>query len=454
MRFIVFLVSVFLTVSSIAQVQYITRQPTRAELEAQRKKTQEEINETEQELEKVKNDKRATMGDLSALQNKLALRQRQIGNINDELGDIDNSIKKSSKEIVTMKQKLEQLKVRYSQSIRYAYETRSSYDMLAFLFSSRDFNDAMRRMKYLKKFREFRKAQVEQIRETQAQLQHKIGTLNTVKAQKDELLQEQVQQKQTLLKETEKKDQVIKELKGKEGELLKRIEKNRKVAQKINNYIKLQIEKEMEEAAKRAEEAEKKKAAELAKAAGGAAPGAKPGNAPAPANNNAPRPTAPKVEREAPSLLLTPTDVALASSFEGNKGKLYWPVEKGYITDHFGQHPHPLAPQVLVDNAGIDIQTVPNADVRAVYEGTVSNIFSTGGSSQIVMIEHGNYFTLYNGLATVTVKKGQHVSTREVIGQVANNDNDVPSVNFQIWKATGKKGSIKLNPEQWIGRAH
>ncbi len=457
MRIISFILCFFLSVSAFAQIQYITRQPTKAELDAKRKEIQDAINETQKELDDIKNNKKATMGELSALQNKLAYRQNLIGTINEQLNDIDNSIKSSSKEILTMKQKLEQLKVRYAQSIRYAYETRSSYDMLAFLFSSRDFNDAMRRMKYLKKFREFRKAQVEQIRTTQAQLQHKIGTLNATKAQKDELLNTQVQEKQVLIKETEKKDQVIQELKGKEKELLKEIEKNRKVAQKIDNYIKLQIEKEMELALKRAEEeAAKKKTPEVAKVNPSVHPPAKPGATAVKPGNAAPAavpvPKAP--ERENPSLLLTPTDVALSNNFEDNKGKLYWPVEKGYISDHFGQHPHPLAPQVMMDNTGIDIQTTPNADVRAVFEGTVTNIFSTGGSQEVVMIQHGSFFTVYNGLASVSVKKDQHVSTREVIGRVANNDEDVPTIKFQIWKSNGKKGSIKLNPEQWIGRPH
>ncbi len=463
MRIFFFIFCLLFSVGAGAQITYVTKQLTKAELEAERKRNQDALNDIQRELDEVKNSKRATMGELSALQNKLAYRQRLIGNINEELGDIDNTIKSSSKEIMTMKQKLEHLKIRYAQSIRYSYATRSSYDMLAFLFSSRDFNDVMRRMKYLKKFRDFRKAQVEQIRTMQGQLQHKIGKLNEEKQEQSQLLTAQEKEKVNLLAETEKTNQVMQELKGKEGELLKKIEKNKQVQQRINNYIKAQIEKEMEEAARRADEEKKKaEAAKKALAAATAAANAKPATKPNVTTDNSAVKNLPRVEpkikepeeRESPNLLLAPNEVELANNFEGNKGRLYWPVEKGYITDHFGQHPHPLEPKVLIENNGIDIQTVASADVKAVFEGIVSKVFSTVGSSQIVMIQHGNYFTVYNGLSSVSVKTGQHVNVRQVIGQVANNDNDVPTLNFQIWKSNGKKSNVKLNPEQWIGRAH
>lgn len=453
MRILSFIICFLLSVSATAQIQYITRQPTKAELDARRKEIQQAINETEEQLAAIKNNKKATMGELSALQNKLSLRQRQISNINEELDDINKTIRSSSKEIGSMKQKLDQLKVRYAQSIRYAYETRSSYDMLAFLFSSHDFNDAMRRMKYLKKFREFRKAQVEQIRSTQTQLQQKIGTLKKEQVEQDELLKTQVQEKQVLLKETEKTNEVIQELKGKESELMKQISKHKKEADRLNRMITEVIERAM----RQAEEEARKKAAAVAAATPGN-PAVKPGTTPtttappvtAPTSNVPPRVKPPKAE--APELLLTPTDVALASNFEGNKGKLYWPVEKGYITDHFGTHPHPVYTKVMVNNTGIDIQTTPNATVKAVFEGTVSAVMDVEGVKCII-VQHGNYFSVYNNLASTSIGKGAHVSTNQAIGNVANNDDGDPVIKFQIWKSGGKKSSTNLNPESWLGRA-
>ena len=450
MRITFLILCLLVSVASVAQPQVQYTQ-TKAQLEVKRRELMDAIKETENDLERVKNDKKATLAQLTSLQNKLAERQKLSGVINDEMSNIDNIIKSSSKEIDALRQKLELLRVRYAQSIRYAYETRSSYDMLAFIFSSNDFSDAMRRMKYLKKFREFRKKQVDQIKVAQEQLQQKIGILNAEKAKKDELLNTQVQQKQVLVKETDQTNQVMQELKGKEGELMKEIEKNRKIAVRVNRAINDMIEREMAKAAKEAEEKERQRqAAELAKA--NAAKPAKPTAAETAENTKPEIAPRPRVVAPSKTLLLTPDDIALANNFEGNRGKLYWPVEKGYIIDHFGTHPHPLAPKVMIDNSGIDIQTTDGATVRAVFEGTVSKIFSTVGSQQIVMIKHGNYFTVYNGLSSVSVKVDQHVSTKQAIGQVGKNDEEVPVINFQIWKSNGKKSQVKLNPEAWIGK--
>ncbi len=432
---------------------------TKAELEAKRKDIQDAINETEHQLDEIKKNKNATVSQLRALQYKLAQRQTLIGNINDEIGNIDNTIVTSSKEIVTLKQKLEILQVRYAQSIRYAYETRSSYDMLAFLFSSSDFNDAVRRMKYLKKFREFRKQQVDQIRQTQNQIQHKIGDLNKEKEEKDQVLLLQKQQTQALQGDVKETNNTIQSLKGREAELMREAEKKRVVVARINRFINDLIEREMAAALKRAEDEERKRlAAEAAKKpAATQPPPAKPTpGKPQPEvaiNTPGPRPTVKTIPRpDAPPLMLTPTDVALAENFEGNKGKLYWPVTQGSITEHFGTHPSPIAAKVMVDQPGIEILTSANAPVRAVFEGTVSSVLTVEGS-QMVLVRHGNYFTVYNNLASVTVSKGQHVNTLQNIGVAANNEENLPTVKFQIWKANAKGSPIKVNPEQWIGRA-
>lgn len=434
--------------------------PTKAQLEAKRKEIQDAINETEHQLEDIKKNKNATMSQLRALQYKLAQRQKLISNINDEMENIDHSIVQSSKEILTLKQKLEMLKIRYAQSIRYSYETRSSYDMLAFLFSSNDFNDAVRRMKYLKKFRDFRKQQVDQINETQNQIQHKIGDLNKEKVEKDQLLVSQKQQSQSLLGDVKETNNVIQDLKGKESELMKQAEKNRVAAAKVNKFIHDIIEREMRAALKKAEEEEKRKAAAAAAAAALAnhtiapAPpkdvktGVKPTN-PIATTTTVPHTRIPKADDA--GLMLTPTDVTLANSFEGNKGKMYWPVSQGYIADHFGTHPHPLAHNVMIDNDGIDIRTSHSASVRTVFEGEVGSIFTVEGA-KTVMVRHGNYFTVYGNLSAVSVKSGQHVNTLQSLGVADDNDEGEPTLRFQIWKFNGKNAQVKLNPEQWIGK--
>jgi len=460
MRLSIIFFCLALSTASVAQVKtvpYVMTKEEKDRLESEKKRIIAEIKENEAQLEIVKNKKGATMAELRVLQNQLAERQRLIGSINGQLSGIDRTIKQSSKEVGNLKMRLDQQKVRYAQSLRYAYQTRSSYDMLAFLFSSHDFNDAMRRMKYLKKFRDFRREQVGQIHNTQDQLQSKIGKLNADKEELENRQKEKLEQTQKLKEETDMQQQKMQELKGQESELLRNIEKNRAIANRVNKAIERYIQMEMEKARKAAEEEERKRLAEANKNAA-----ANPANPPAGSGNGNPPPggpppgtattTRPRPAVVNPDVLLTPTEEALASSFEGSKGHLNWPVDKGYISDHFGTHPHPAAPKVMIDNAGIDIQTSENAPVKAVYDGTVSRVFSTGGSAQIVMITHGNYFTVYNGLASVSVREGQPVKARQVLGTAATNDENIPTVNFQIWKSGAKKTQVKLNPEQWIGK--
>lgn len=463
MRIYFFSICLLMFAVAGAQVQPQPKQAvqytmTKEELMAKRKELQDDIAETEKRLRMITNDKQTTMSQLRDLQNKLALRQRLIANINDEMNDIDKTIRNSSKEVGNLKTKLEELKIHYVQSIRYSYQSRSSYDMIAFLFSSHDFNDALRRMKYLKKFRDFRRQQVEQIKSTQNQLQRKIGVLNSEKQQKDKLLNTEEEQKKYLIEETDHTNRVIEDLKGKEGELMKNIEKNRMIAKRVSKAINDIIEREIAKAAREAEEAEKKRIEEEKKktaAVTTVAPPPTKTEAPKPvASNNPPPaeiPSRPRPVRESQPLLLTPTDVALSENFEGNMGKLYWPVDKGFISDHFGTHPHPIEKQVMIKNDGVDIQTTPDAPVRAVFEGTVTSVVYIAGNV-MVLIKHGNYFTIYNNMKSASVKKDEHVSARQQIGVVAENEEGEPTIKFQIWKA-GKKGAAGVNPEVWLGKA-
>lgn len=434
MRRILLFILVLFSLSATAQQREV--QYSKDTLMKKRKELLEAIAETERQLEAIKSDKKATMGQLRALQNKLADRQRLIGNINQEMNQIDRTIRTSSREVQTLKQKLEQLKIRYAQSIRYAYSSRSSYDMLAFLFSSKDFNEAIRRMKYLKSFRDFRRYQVEQIAKTQTQLTQKIGVLNEEKSEKDKVLNAEVQQKKLLQQETEQTNKVVQDLRSKESKLMADIQKNKQINARVNKAINDLIEREMAKAAKAAET--KSPGKSNIKTSSSTSPGV--------AVNNVKTEAKEKSDVE---LYLTPEAAELSNSFEGNRGKMLWPVEKGYIIDHFGTHPHPLAPQVMVENGGVTIQTSENAKVRTVFKGIVSKVFRVEGSGWTIIVTHGNYFTAYSGIESVSVKINEEVDAKDALGTVATNYEGIPAVNFQIWK-----GRIKQNPELWIGKVH
>jgi len=450
------IVFIFLFICLQAQAQQVQYSMTKAELEARRKQLMETIKETEEQLEATKQNKKATMGQLRALQAKLAQRQRLISGMNDEIDQINNNIKQSSNEVVSLKQNLGVLKIRYAQSLRYSYQSRGSYDMLAFLFSSKDFNDAMRRVKYLKKYRDYREDQVKRIRITQGQIEHTIGELNTQKTQKDELLNTQEQQKQVLQKETGETDKVVQELKGQEKQLLEEIDKNKKIAARVNKAINDVIHREIEEERKKAvaEELKRKQEEERKKALANNPPPynkttASTNTKPNTSNiktttNEEPVPVTKPTKTPVYDLNLTPEANAMSTNFEANRGKLPWPVEKGYISDQFGKHKHPVEEKVMIENAGVDIRTTSHANARAVFDGIVTSSFYVP-TGWVVIIRHGRYFSVYNGLSSVLVKKDEQVHTKQTIGVVGDNDEGEPTINFQIWR-----DAVKIDPAQWI----
>ncbi len=469
------------------------QQTSRTELEKRRASLLNEIANTQQQLEETKKDKKVTMSQLKALTAKLEARQKLINNINAELSNINGSINLSNEEIEMLNQNLNKMKVSYAQSIRYAYKHRTSQNMMAFLFSANDFNDAIRRMQYLRKYRNYRKDQADKIRITQGQLTKKIGVLNTQKTQKGKLLQAEEVQKSEIQQETQETNEIVTELKGREKELVAQIQKNQKIAKRLEASIKEQIRKEIELARKKAEEEARRRAAEEARRKAEAEALARKKAAEEDArrraaqttasNNNSgssykagnqtvalntgrpaentnkpaePPPAASKpiasasVEKPSYKLGLTPDVQTLSNNFAANRGRLPWPVEKGFISGNYGKHPNKLFPKVMEDNNGIDITTGEGAPVRAVFEGTVVRIANISGI--MVMISHGEYFTVYTNLSGASVKVGDKVNSKQVIGRAGKNDDGDNMMNFQVWKVGSNSNFFTVNPAEWIAR--
>ncbi len=489
---------------------------SREELERRRVRLLESIKQTQAELAATRQDKKITLGQLQALQAQVANRQKLIGSISTELGQIDGSIKNTQQEVDKLSREVSFLQMRYAQSIRYAYRNRNSQSMMAYLFSAASFNDGIRRLAYLRKFRDYRMAQADQIRRSQSRLQRKIGILANEKSRKDVLRRAEENQKKVLQAEAAQTDRAVRELRGRETELSASVAKNQRDARNLEKAISDAIRREIEIARKKAEEearrqaeiqrrqeeerqriaaakaaAEKEAAAKAAAQAKAAAAEEARRKAATSANNNnnsnnnsnnsnnktygngtvalntgsstdnPPAPEAPEAKPvpaatpppkptpkpAAVSLGLTPEAAALSASFESNRGRLPWPVEKGFIVSGYGRQKHPVAEKVMIDNNGIDIQTSAGATARAVFEGTVSKILYVAGFGQNVIINHGGYFTVYNGLSSVSVREGQKVGTKQAIGAVGPNEDGVPILKFQVWK-----GAATQNPTGWIAQ--
>lgn len=488
MRFYTLLIILFSSLAGLAQQPGSSRQ----ELESRRKNILESLKETQQQLDATRNDKKASLTELRALQAKLAERQRLITNINEEIGSIDNNIQLSAQEIEQLRAKLAILKMRYAQSVRYSYMNKSSYNMLAFIFSADDFNAAIRRVRYLKKYREYRKRQADQIKAMNKNIEQKITVLNMAKSQKNILRTAEEQQKQVIQKETNEKDKVVVALKGKENELTRQISNNQKSLKQLEKAISAAIRKEIEIARKKAEEERKReearlkaeeekrlaaeKAAEEARKSqeikvvtGSGTKSALPSNPrynpgankyPSTSKENTPETkpvvssTPPRASKPAPTsynLSLTPEVSALSDNFESNRGRLPWPVEKGFIAERFGRQKHPVY-NIETENNGIEIQTSANAGVRAVFGGIVKSIFYVPGAGQCILIDHGRFFTVYSRLGSVAVSRGTHVSMKQNLGTVGPNDNGEYLMHFELWKVGANDKSAPQDPSGWIAR--
>jgi murein hydrolase activator len=413
-------------------------QGSKADLERQRAAIQREIDEVRKSLNDTKKNKKETLGQLSLIQRKLKLRQAEIDNINKTINLINGDINHSYRDIVKLKKELDTLKMQYEKSVLYAYKNRSNYDFLNFIFSASNFNDALKRVAYLKSYRNYREQQAANIRNTQFQLEQKIATLNNNKLKKTSVLVEQNKQRQVLEVEKKEKDAVVSKLKSRESELTREIAAKRKQDQKLASAITAAIRRAREEAAREAAAAAKKKLAEDAATA---------------AKNKAANPTAtaaapvvktePKAKKPLSVFDADPASKALSDDFEKNKGSLPWPVEAGRISMHFGRQ-RVEGLNINYDNPGITIETDAGKAVKAVFDGEVSYVFYVG-EVQGVIIKHGKYFTTYSNLTATAVTKGQEVKRGQVIGRVAEKEDGSGDIEFLI-----SKENQNFNPESWL----
>jgi septal ring factor EnvC (AmiA/AmiB activator) len=391
----------FVCVCTIAFAQNSNRD----DLEKKKKKLLEEIEQAQEQLSKTRATKNLSLNQVYALKNKIFARQKLISNYNAQLNNIESSIGNTQKQIVTLDIRLDSLKAEYSRLIVKAYKTHGELDKVLFIFSANDFNDALLRVNYLKQYSDYRKQQAALIKETKVL---RIGKLQELHGQKEEkvvMLNNEQTQKQTLEKEKQEKDRVVAELKGKESQLMNEVKEKKKAAAKLNKLIEDFIRKEIEAAKKKGD--------------GG---------------------TSSHV------LALTPEAKALSDNFAANQGKLPWPVERGFIVSHFGVSEHEVLANVKVNNNGVDIKTQTGATARAVFDGEVRAVFSNPSFHTAILVQHGEYFTVYSNLEEAFVKRGDKVKLKQTLGKVyTNTDEDKTELHFEIYKNTAK-----FNPESWL----
>lgn len=427
------LLFVSLSVSLLAQ-------SSAQELEKQRQQLKMEIEETQQLLNKNKKTTKENIGQLSLINRKLNLQGNVIENISKDINLLDNTISRSQKDVNKLQVLLDTLKQEYAKSMVYAYKNRSNSDFLNFIFSSANFNDAIKRITYLKSYRNYREMQGENILRTQALLKERIDELSGNKKKKSVVLQTQSKELTVLESQQQEKNQLVAKLKAQGKELNNQIAAKKKQMKKVSNAIAAAIKRAQDaarrEALAKAKEDRARRDAETKKNIAENKP-----------DNTAVKPliTRPNKSVAAPSVLLgNDADVKLNANFISNRGSLPWPVDKGYMIMRFG--PQKLEIGVTVDNPGITIGSDIGSAVKALFDGEVASVTNID-DMQLVVLKHGAYFTTYSNLSGVSVSRGQNVRTGQVLGKVAVNEEGVGSIDLII---SNEKSN--LNPEGWLRR--
>lgn len=391
----------FVLIFCLMAIPGIVAGQTRQSLEQKRKKLLSEIKETNTQLEKTKKDKATTFQQYVTLRSQVKKRQNLIKTLTLEIAQTDSSIHNVSNVIESLKQDQERLKEDYAAMLRAAYRMKLNNNSLQFIFSSSSFSEAYKRWQYLLQYERFRKNQAYLIEQTQFTLERKIKSLEASRIEKTEYLKLAQEQKEAVRKELSQMDSMLSRLKGDEKKLVTALKKQQESHDQLNNAIEKIIQQEMN------------KKRRTARTTAGIAPS----GTPAPSDN-------------------------LSSTFSQNKGRLPWPVKNGNITGHFGRQDHPTIKGIKITNNGIDIRTSKSAEVYAIFEGKVAGTQYIPGYKHTVIIQHGNYYSVYSNLDQIFVKRNDIIKNGQRVGKVGTKN---PDLHFEIWQDKNRQ-----NPVNWI----
>lgn len=414
----------------------------------------QEISSLNATLNDIKKNKKQSLGQLALVESKIRARQQLINNINKDLKRLNDNIYLNQIEIYRLNKELDTLKAQYAKSIVFAYKNRSSYEYLNFLFSASSFNDAIKRVTYLKSYRQYRETQVDAINQTQQVLAKQINTLNSNKQEKNNSLKEQGKQLEVLETDKKEKDQVVKSLKGQEKDIAAQIKNKEQTRQKLNVALQAIIKREIAAAAaekKKKDEEAKKKLAQQQQQSATADNNTKTND-----NNSSVKSTVKSGEpvtgmattststRQYNVLESTPEDANISINFENSRGRLPWPADQGYVSTHFGKYTVP-GTKLTGDMPGTEITLPVGSNIKNVADGEVSAIFDLG-NGQTVVVRHGKYFTTYTNLSGVTVSKGQAIKPGKVLGKAVAGMSGDGQIIFMV---TTDKG-VNMDPERWL----
>ena len=367
------------------------------DLQKKQRKLQAEIEQTNKMLKQTKKDETATLNKLQLIGENIKNQKQLITTLDNEITALNHEMKQLSNTRDSLQVVLEGYKKDYAEMVRQSHYARMQQSPLLFLLSSDSFQQLARRARYLQEFAHFRQEQVRRIENTQAEIDIQNDLLQANKDDKQTALSSRKREQENLQRDERKQQNMLNQLKSKEKDLSQKLKQQQKKVAELNKKIDDIVRKQTAQSSKTSRTKEQK---------------------------------------------------LIAGGFEANKGRLPWPVEKGMISGHFGKQQHPVYSLVTIDNKGIYLQTTAGAKARAVYKGDVTSCFMIA-NTYAVIIQHGNYRTVYSNLSKLSVKQGDKVEPKQAIGTIFTDpeQDQKTELYFQIYKDRDI-----LNPELWIAR--
>jgi len=368
--------------------------------------------------------------------NKIRLKENLINTTERQTRLLGDDMYRNQLKINKLNRELDILKDDYAKKIVNSYKSRSEQSRAMFILSSENFLQAYKRAQYLKQYTSFRKSQGEEINAKSTELLSINEKLKLQKIAKQKLLAENQKERAELVKEKQEQEKLVNSIKKDKNRIVSDIRKKQRESKTIDGQINRLIREAIAEANRKA-------ALERAKAAAAAASGDKKSTA---ATKKEVAETTSRASVSSSRIEMTPENKLIADNFRANRGSLPWPVEKGFISLGYGDQPHPVYNTLVVHNSGVEITTNDGANARAVFGGEVSSVMVLSPVNKAVMIQHGDYFTIYQNLSSVSVSKGDKVSIKQNIGRIrTNGDTGKTVIKFLLLQNTTYN-----NPQSWL----
>nr|WP_294934628.1 peptidoglycan DD-metalloendopeptidase family protein [uncultured Flavobacterium sp.] len=382
------------------------------QLEERKAQLQKEIQEVQLRLQEEKKKEKNILGQIAQQNKKISLSQKLINTTSKQKRLLSDDIYLKQLEINKLNRELKDLKTDYSNMIVKSYKSRSEQSRVMFVLSSENFLQAYKRMQYMKQYASFRKMQGDEIKMKTNQLSVATTVLQEKKKQKEKVLIESEKEKREYEKDKAEQQRLAKIVQKDKKKYAAEIKKMQAETKKIDAQIRKMIREAIAAANKK---------------------------------TNASGKTIVKSADDPAKFVLTTEGKELADNFKASRGRLPWPVVKGYVSLGYGDQPHPSYPDLTVHNSGVEITTESGSNARAVFAGEVLQVQVINANNKAVYIQHGDYITVYLNLSNVAVGKGDKVSAKQNIGRIHTNSSGKSVMKFLVLQNT-----TTLNPQSWI----